>query len=157
MSKPMRPPLSPASSQKTSNRPPIQQKRTTPVAPPVYRPQPAPRALQPKAAAPQAKKAPVAPPVATKGVPAAPPAYRPQPTPKVLQRKTAISQQPSPATRPQRGAPPAYRPQPTPRVLQPTPHPHGAQAGHPGGSPPQRSEEHTSELQSRQYLVCRLL
>src|SRR3712207_8445384 len=27
--------------------------------------------------------------------------------------------------------------------------------GNPGG--PQRSEEHTSELQSRQYLVCRLL
>src|SRR3712207_7235790 len=27
-------------------------------------------------------------------------------------------------------------------------------AGHPGGL---RSEEHTSELQSRQYLVCRLL
>src|SRR3712207_8232274 len=27
-----------------------------------------------------------------------------------------------------------------------------AQSGHPG-----RSEEHTSELQSRQYLVCRLL
>src|SRR5438445_2441299 len=25
------------------------------------------------------------------------------------------------------------------------------------GSPPPRSEEHTSELQSRQYLVCRLL
>src|SRR3712207_8058930 len=25
------------------------------------------------------------------------------------------------------------------------------------GSPSQRSEEHTSELQSRQYLVCRLL
>src|SRR3712207_9361754 len=25
------------------------------------------------------------------------------------------------------------------------------------GSPPVRSEEHTSELQSRQYLVCRLL
>src|SRR3712207_7768441 len=24
-------------------------------------------------------------------------------------------------------------------------------------TPPQRSEEHTSELQSRQYLVCRLL
>src|SRR3712207_8584318 len=24
-------------------------------------------------------------------------------------------------------------------------------------APPQRSEEHTSELQSRQYLVCRLL
>src|SRR3712207_8332975 len=27
----------------------------------------------------------------------------------------------------------------------------------PGGSRTQRSEEHTSELQSRQYLVCRLL
>src|SRR3712207_7514828 len=26
-----------------------------------------------------------------------------------------------------------------------------------GGAPPPRSEEHTSELQSRQYLVCRLL
>src|SRR3712207_8085572 len=26
-----------------------------------------------------------------------------------------------------------------------------------GESPPSRSEEHTSELQSRQYLVCRLL
>src|SRR3712207_8337202 len=26
-----------------------------------------------------------------------------------------------------------------------------------GGSPGKRSEEHTSELQSRQYLVCRLL
>src|SRR3712207_7498057 len=25
------------------------------------------------------------------------------------------------------------------------------------GHPPERSEEHTSELQSRQYLVCRLL
>src|SRR3712207_8731967 len=27
----------------------------------------------------------------------------------------------------------------------------------PSGYPPGRSEEHTSELQSRQYLVCRLL
>src|SRR3712207_7842187 len=27
----------------------------------------------------------------------------------------------------------------------------------PAGEPPGRSEEHTSELQSRQYLVCRLL
>src|SRR5258707_12026195 len=27
----------------------------------------------------------------------------------------------------------------------------------PGGAVPARSEEHTSELQSRQYLVCRLL
>src|SRR3712207_7248203 len=30
-------------------------------------------------------------------------------------------------------------------------------AGAPGGAPGCRSEEHTSELQSRQYLVCRLL
>src|SRR5947209_16437403 len=29
--------------------------------------------------------------------------------------------------------------------------------GHHDGLKPQRSEEHTSELQSRQYLVCRLL
>src|SRR3712207_7819646 len=32
-----------------------------------------------------------------------------------------------------------------------------ARAGRPAGAPPPRSEEHTSELQSRQYLVCRLL
>src|SRR3712207_8102319 len=39
-------------------------------------------------------------------------------------------------------------------------HPHG-RAGSPASRPPaavrRRSEEHTSELQSRQYLVCRLL
>src|SRR3712207_7412078 len=29
--------------------------------------------------------------------------------------------------------------------------------GAPGGTQDRRSEEHTSELQSRQYLVCRLL
>src|SRR5882757_11567715 len=29
--------------------------------------------------------------------------------------------------------------------------------GSPASLPPSRSEEHTSELQSRQYLVCRLL
>src|SRR3712207_7443998 len=36
----------------------------------------------------------------------------------------------------------------------------GPRAGHPRGTtgtPAARSEEHTSELQSRQYLVCRLL
>src|SRR3712207_7271852 len=33
----------------------------------------------------------------------------------------------------------------------------GLQAIHRGGAPAPRSEEHTSELQSRQYLVCRLL
>src|SRR3712207_7321159 len=33
----------------------------------------------------------------------------------------------------------------------------GARRGRPPGGPRARSEEHTSELQSRQYLVCRLL
>src|SRR5215469_3010902 len=32
-----------------------------------------------------------------------------------------------------------------------------AEAGRPGGRRPRRSEEHTSELQSRRDLVCRLL
>src|SRR3712207_7052259 len=32
-----------------------------------------------------------------------------------------------------------------------------ADPGRPGRDPQRRSEEHTSELQSRQYLVCRLL
>src|SRR3712207_7278315 len=51
------------------------------------------------------------------------------------------------------------------RLRAPTPH---STRSHPGGRPvqqggslpqgsPSRSEEHTSELQSRQYLVCRLL
>src|SRR3712207_7188121 len=33
----------------------------------------------------------------------------------------------------------------------------GVDGGRSGGGIPDRSEEHTSELQSRQYLVCRLL
>src|SRR3712207_8076014 len=33
----------------------------------------------------------------------------------------------------------------------------GKHLGHPVDGLPPRSEEHTSELQSRQYLVCRLL
>src|SRR3712207_7256824 len=44
------------------------------------------------------------------------------------------------------------------RMLNPSPvraPPTGAPRNDPG--PGQRSEEHTSELQSRQYLVCRLL
>ncbi|MDQ3742879.1 MAG: hypothetical protein M3444_00565 [Acidobacteriota bacterium] len=53
-------------------------KPTRPQPPPVYRPQPTPKVLQPKAAAPQAGK-----------TPAAPPVYRPQPVPKVLQAKMA--------------------------------------------------------------------
>src|SRR3712207_7013798 len=36
-------------------------------------------------------------------------------------------------------------------------HPHLARGGDERGQRQQRSEEHTSELQSRQYLVCRLL
>src|SRR3712207_7761552 len=35
--------------------------------------------------------------------------------------------------------------------------PHPSPVGRRGGGGPRRSEEHTSELQSRQYLVCRLL
>src|SRR3712207_7050109 len=35
--------------------------------------------------------------------------------------------------------------------------PRRARPGHPADPAVQRSEEHTSELQSRQYLVCRLL
>src|SRR3712207_8960791 len=34
---------------------------------------------------------------------------------------------------------------------------HHPPAARRGGGRPERSEEHTSELQSRQYLVCRLL
>src|SRR5947209_19663859 len=34
---------------------------------------------------------------------------------------------------------------------------HQTRHGHQAGPGPLRSEEHTSELQSRQYLVCRLL
>lgn len=61
--------------------PAAQLKRTTPVAPPAYRPQPVPKVLQ-------AKMAPT-PPAAQLKQPAAPPAYRPQPVPRVLQTKRA--------------------------------------------------------------------
>src|SRR5215203_7537157 len=40
--------------------------------------------------------------------------------------------------------------------ISPPPHPPGLWGGSPGAVG-ERSEEHTSELQSRQYLVCRLL
>src|SRR3712207_7717241 len=40
---------------------------------------------------------------------------------------------------------------PTPAILR------GRDGRHPVGATGPRSEEHTSELQSRQYLVCRLL
>src|SRR3712207_7945291 len=62
----------------------------------------------------------------------------------------------SPALRPGR-----RRPQPPLSDAGPLPAP-GAARAEPGGRrqpapAPGRSEEHTSELQSRQYLVCRLL
>src|SRR3712207_9523290 len=55
---------------------------------------------------------------------------------------------------------PPRSPRPTPRPRSRTSRPRGSgsrsrRAGACGG--PARSEEHTSELQSRQYLVCRLL
>src|SRR3712207_8116951 len=42
-------------------------------------------------------------------------------------------------------------------IVQPAESPHGRKLHHRAGRHPERSEEHTSELQSRQYLVCRLL
>src|SRR3712207_8483138 len=43
-------------------------------------------------------------------------------------------------------------------LLQPNPgQGHAIRKVGPGRASPRRSEEHTSELQSRQYLVCRLL
>lgn len=84
MSKPTRPKPPPAPVQGTANRTPIQQKRTAPVAPPVYRPQPTPKVLQRKEATaqPQTKGT-------TKGTPSPPPAYRPRPASRVTQMKTA--------------------------------------------------------------------
>ena len=79
-----------------------------PVAPPAYRPQLKPNAVQTKTVVPPRTKHPVA-----------PPAYRPQPLPKVLQTKSVGSQQPNQA-RPKlkQAAPPVYRPQPS-KVLLP--------------------------------------
>ncbi len=93
MRKPNRPQPPPAPTYKTANRPPIQQKRTTPVAPPAYRPQPTPKVLQPKAATPQPPT-----PGRVNAAHSPPPVYRPQPQPKVLQRKAARIQQPDSVT-----------------------------------------------------------
>lgn len=100
MSKPTRqqPPL--ISARKTASMSPVQQTRTKPVAPPVYRPEPTPKVLQPKGATTQAKKA-----------PPALPGYSPQPAPKVLQRKTAPVERPPAAT-------PVKPPQHTATVLE---------------------------------------
>src|SRR3712207_7243387 len=49
------------------------------------------------------------------------------------------------------------RPTRTTRRRRPTRRPADVSTPPTGASTPARSEEHTSELQSRQYLVCRLL
>jgi hypothetical protein len=87
----------------------VQQIRKQPVAPPVYRPQPAPQVLQRKAVVKQSP--------AGQAHPVAPPVYRPQPVPQVLQLKTAHNPQPQ-AKQSQPVAPAVYRPQPLPKVLQ---------------------------------------
>src|SRR3712207_8968530 len=66
------------------------------------------------------------------------------------------SRPPGPSTPRRRGASSAGR-----EGGPPAPPPPAPRGGWPGTAPPTsgapRSEEHTSELQSRQYLVCRLL
>ncbi|MDT4896286.1 MAG: hypothetical protein QOH25_1363 [Acidobacteriota bacterium] len=89
------------------------QKLKQPVAPPVYRPQPAPKVLQRKMATTRQSAN------QTKPTPVAPPAYRPQPTPKVLQAKPSVLQPKTEAgARVPPTAPALYRPQPTPKCLQ---------------------------------------
>jgi hypothetical protein len=96
MNKPNRPPP-PALARKTVNPPQIQQKRTAPVAPPVYRPQRAPKVLQTKSSSahsPQAGQAP--------RQPSLPPVYRPEAR-KAIQPKAVTQERKSPT------APPVYR------------------------------------------------
>src|SRR5689334_23516404 len=54
------------------------------------------------------------------------------------------------------GAVPSPTPTPTPTVFA-TPDPCRIESVKETGQPPERSEEHTSELQSQFHLVCRLL
>src|SRR3712207_8051317 len=61
---------------------------------------------------------------------------------------------PRPSHRCRRGR---YRPAPALPPSPRSPSPASAPAASPSPSVRSRSEEHTSELQSRQYLVCRLL
>ncbi len=90
------------------------QGRKTPNAPPVYRPQPAPKCLQPKAATPRQTT-----PGRTGVAPSPPPAYRPQPVPKVLQKKAACTQQSQAGCSESKlVASPARLPQPGPKILQ---------------------------------------
>jgi hypothetical protein len=82
--------------------------RRTPVASPVYRPQPASKLLQAKAAH-----------VTQQRQPNAPPVYRPQPMPKVMQIKMASGQQSEAQQSPRRPvAPPVYRPEQK-KIVQP--------------------------------------
>jgi len=74
-----------------------------PVAPPVYRPQPAPKAVQPKLANAAQNRAPRT----------APPVYRPEVKKFVQPKMAAAAQAPRPTK-----APPVYRPQSIPKVLQ---------------------------------------
>lgn len=82
-------------------------KPTRPQPPPVYRPQPTPKVLQPKAANAPARQ-----------TSAAPTIYRPGPLPKVVQAKTPAA--PSAAVQ-RPAAPTGYHPQPSPKVLQSRP------------------------------------
>src|SRR5438445_3310955 len=78
---------------------------------------------------------------------AVPPAARSSTSPAPATRFSALS----------RSLPPQAHPSRTPPCSR-TPPPASSSANSaPPASPGRRSEEHTSELQSRQYLVCRLL
>jgi hypothetical protein len=104
--RPAAPRTTPEPLRKNNARPAAVQPKTI-SPPPVYRPQPAPKVLQTKAACCRPPRA-----VAhTPRAPVAPPVYRPEPK-KIVQPKMAT------ATRTPREAPPVYRPQPTPKVLQ---------------------------------------
>src|SRR5438552_14953882 len=83
-----------------------------------------------------AKKCPAPPPLAPPPPPPPPPAPPPAPPP--------------PPPPPPPAPPPAPPPPPPPAPVPPPPPP-------PPAPPPGRSEEHTSELQSPDHLVCRLL
>jgi hypothetical protein len=111
MSKSARSQPHPATSPKTFGLPTASKARTAPCAPPAYRPQPTPKALQMKAVQP--------PPLVggTKRLPAALPAYRPQAAPRVLQPKAAVPHSPPPKAKKASAAPEVYRPQKVPVVL----------------------------------------
>ena len=83
---------------------PTAQSTSRPVAPPVYRPQPVPKALQTKLSLPQTRQvgqmsgqrsnAPVSLAKSATARPVAPQVYKPQPVARALQRKTVVAQRP---------------------------------------------------------------